>query len=51
MMLVFIGPLYNILSVLVLAEAEKGRKDIASPKALYTNPVLISTTLAIIPLS
>ena len=48
MMLVFIGPLYNILSVLVLAEAEKGKEGHSIAKSLYTNPVLISTTLAII---
>lgn len=48
MMLVFIGPLYNILSVLVLAEAERGKEGHSIFKSLYTNPVLISTALAIL---
>ncbi len=49
MLLVFVVPLYNLLAVLVLSEAKKdegGKKQIW--RQIYTNPVIITTTLAII---
>lgn len=48
MLLVFVVPLYNVLAVLVLAEAKKeeGKNNIW--RSIYTNPVIITTTLAII---
>ncbi len=48
MLLCFVGPLYNILSVLVLAEATKGTAEHHILKSLITNPVIISTTLGLI---
>jgi len=48
MLFVFMGPLYNVLSVLVLAEAQKENADHHILRSIYTNPVIISTTLAII---
>lgn len=48
MLLVFIGPLYNLLSVLILAQAtrETGWRDIW--RRIYTNPVIITTTAAVL---
>jgi malate permease and related proteins len=48
MLFVFMGPLYNVLSVLVLAEAQKGSSGHNVLRSIYTNPVIISTALAII---
>lgn len=48
MLLVFIGPLYNVLSVLVLSAAEKEKQEHNIWRSIYTNPVVISTTIAII---
>ena len=48
MLLVFLGPLYNILAVLVLSEATKGKKGHSTWKSLVTNPVLITTLFALL---
>ena len=48
MLFVFIAPLSNILSVLVLAHAQKDAAGKSLMRSIYTNPVIISTTLAII---
>jgi predicted permease len=48
MLFVFMGPLYNVLSVLVLAEAQRENANHNVLRCIYTNPVIISTTLAII---
>ena len=48
MLFVFVGPLYNILSVLVLASANRDEAGKSIMRSIYTNPVILSTTLAII---
>ncbi len=48
MLLVFVGPMYNILAVLVLSEATKGQAGHNMWKSLATNPVVITTCAALI---
>jgi len=48
MLLVFVGPMYNIFSVIVLSEAAKGQAGHKAWKSLISNPVVITTLTALL---